>query len=261
MSKQKTILLLWCLLVFTPLVNPAQKYKHKTEAEIAALTPAQRVDEWINESVHHDKYWETDHHHELIRKYELLDGMKAVPRFTELIESYDPTKFREGKGDFDDRFDATYYLLHFIDSSSVRLRSAEEGRKAIEALERAAERLRKSKYDTDPNTKYLRKEMIRSAESYIKEWKGIGWTDDNIQNTFRFVYKIKISDEELAKLSDFLTARYPDYPSWSAGRSTIDNTEIGPAGYPVVNVMLVKPERYYEVYLEFKKSNPYVSSE
>ena len=134
------------------------------------------------------------------------------------------------------------------------MRSAEEGRKAINALERSIERLRKSKYSTDPNTKYLRKDMISSAESYLKEFKGIGWTDDNIQDTFRFLYKIKISNEELAEFSDFLTARYSDYPSWSKGESTKDDTEIGPAGYPVVNVMLVKPERYYEVYLEFKKS-------
>ena len=85
----KLIILLLCLICFSSFAIQA-KYKHKTEAEIAALTPAQRVDEWINEEIHHEKYWETDKQDELIRKYILLDGMKAVPRFTELFDGYDP---------------------------------------------------------------------------------------------------------------------------------------------------------------------------
>lgn len=250
----KSVILIVFLISLMPLATLAQKYKHKSEAEIAAMTPAQRVDEWINEQVYHQKYWETDRQDELIRKYLLLDGMKAVPRLTELIDAYDPTKFREGKGELDERFDNAYYFLHFIDNLKVRLRSAEEGRKLLDALERSIERLRKSKYSTDPNTKYLRKEMIRSAESYLEDFRGIGGIDWDIQDTLRFTYKIKISDEELAKFSDFMVEHYPDYPSWSEGKMTKDATEISPAGYPVMNRILQKPERYYEAYLEFKKA-------
>ena len=250
----KYIIFFFCLLSFAPVLIHAQKYKHKTEAEIAALTPAQRVDEYINEEVYHLKYWETDNHIELIRKYVLLDGMKAVPRITEIIDAYDPTAFREGKGKLDARFGESYYLLHFIDYSSVRLRSTEEGRKAINAVERAIERLRKSKYVKDPNAKYGRNDIIKGAQIYLKDWIRVGIKDRDIQNTLRFIYKIRVSDEELAELSDFLAARYPDYPSWSNSKLTKDESELGPAGYPVQIGILQKPERYYEAYLEYKKS-------
>src|SRR5215204_1565432 len=132
-QNMKKMILILSLICFASSLAQAQKYKHKTEAEIAAMTPAQRVDEYVNEEVYHLKYWETDKQTELIRKYVLLDGMKAVPRLTEIIDAYDPTTFPEGK--LDDRYSASYYLLHFEDYSSVRLRSAEEGRRAITAIE------------------------------------------------------------------------------------------------------------------------------
>ena len=249
----KATIIFLCLISFGAVAIQAQKYKHKSEAEIAAMTPAQRVDEWVNEEVHHLKYWETDKQSELIRKYVLLDGMKAVPRITEIIDAYDPTQFPEGKGKLDERNSASYYLLHFIDYSSVRLRSAEEGKKALAAIERSIVRLRISKYDKDPNAKSGRKDTIDDVESYLKWWKGVGSKDGNIQNTLRFVYKIKISDEELAEFSDFLVTRYPDYPSWSNSKLTKDESELGPAGYPVQIGILEKPERFHEAYLEFKK--------
>ena len=250
----KKMIFILCFVCFTSCMAQAQKYKHKTEAEIAALTPSKRVDEWVNEYVYHLKYWETDKQDELIRKYILFDGMKAVPRLIEIIDEYDPTQFREGKGKLDDRYGASYYLLHFIDNSSVRLRSAEEGKKAINALEYSLERLRKSKYDIDPNAKSGRKDMIDEVERRLKDAKGINWKDGDIKSTLRFVYKIRVSDKELAEFSDFLVARYPDYPSWSESKLTKDESELGPDGRPVMTGVLQKPEHYYETYLEFKKT-------
>ncbi len=218
----KHYILILCLVISMPLATLAQKYKHKSEAEIAAMTPAQKVDEWVNEEVHHEKYWETDKQTELIRKYVLLDGMKAVPRLTEIIDEYDPTQFREGKGNLDNRYDVSLELLQFIDNQSVRLRSAEEGRKAIAAIERSIERLRRSKYNTDPNAEYGRNDIVKGAESIFKVVKAVNYRDITIQNTLRFIYKIRISDEELAELSDFLVAHYPDYPSWSNSKLTKD---------------------------------------
>jgi hypothetical protein len=75
-----------------------------------------------------------------------------------------------------------------------------------------------------------------------------------IQDTFRFIYKIKISDEELLEFSNYLSTTHPDYPSWSKGKGVKDDTDIAPYGGPTVNTMLIKPERYYEAYLEFKKT-------
>ncbi len=40
-----------------------------------------------------------------------------------------------------------------------------------------------------------------------------------------------------------VTARYPEYLSWSEEYIVKDDTEFSPAGLPVMNVMLKKPER------------------
>jgi hypothetical protein len=83
------ILLLW-LTSFTSFALPAQKYRHKSEAQIASLTPAQRVDEWVNELVYH-RFDLSDEHESIIEKYILQDGLKALPRMIEIIDEYDPT--------------------------------------------------------------------------------------------------------------------------------------------------------------------------
>ena len=44
------------------------QYRHKTEAEITAMTPAERVDEYADEQAFH-KYEFLDQQHELISKY------------------------------------------------------------------------------------------------------------------------------------------------------------------------------------------------
>ena len=48
----KPIILLW-LMCFAPFVIHAREYKHKSEAELARLTPAQRMDEYAEEQAHH----------------------------------------------------------------------------------------------------------------------------------------------------------------------------------------------------------------
>ena len=46
-------LLLFCFLSFAPMVEACAQYRHKSEAEIAAMTPTQRVDEYANEQAYH----------------------------------------------------------------------------------------------------------------------------------------------------------------------------------------------------------------
>jgi hypothetical protein len=118
-----------------------EKYRHKSRAEIAGMTPAQRVDEWVNEQVHH-QYDLSDDHAEIIKKYILRDGFKALPRLIEIMDEYDPTRFREGKGRRGERFDACWLMLGYLDHDAVRLRAAEEGLRAMKALERSIQRMR-----------------------------------------------------------------------------------------------------------------------
>jgi hypothetical protein len=248
----KSVILLLCLICFASIATQA-KYKHKSEVEIAAMTPAQRVDEWINEQVYH-RFDVLDKQGDLIRKYVTLDGMKAMPRIIEIIDEYDPTRFREGKGRRGERFDACRLMLGYIDDYGIRLRSAEEGRMSISALEQAIERMRRAGYGKPNQDDWQRSDRVALVVMQIDYAKGVNRKDKDVRDTLRFVYKIKLSDAELSGYSQFLTASYPDYPSWGEGKLTKDESEIGPSGYPVQIIVLEKSERYYQSYLEFKES-------
>src|SRR5881227_3294960 len=68
------------------------QYYHKSEAELAAMTPSQRVDEYADEQAYHKYDLLADHQYELIHKYIVQDGLKALPHMIEIINEYDPAK-------------------------------------------------------------------------------------------------------------------------------------------------------------------------
>jgi len=241
------------LMSFAPFVAHAQKYKHKTEAEIAQMTPVQRVDEYANEEAHH-KYDTLDDYFILVDKYIRRDGLKAVPRITEIIDEYDPTRSSGKRGRKGERFDAAWMLLSDLDVHVVRLRASEEGRRAIDALERSVERMRAAGYGKKDQDGWERHGRFESVVDRIKYAKGINRRDDSIRDTFRLEYKIILSDAELLEFSNFLVTNYPEYPSWSETNHFRDYTQLNKAGNPLWVYALKKPERYYEAYLEFKKT-------
>ena len=49
----KTMILLLSLFSFGPCVDVCAQYRHKSEAEIAAMTSAQSVDEYADEHAYH----------------------------------------------------------------------------------------------------------------------------------------------------------------------------------------------------------------
>lgn len=246
------ILLLW-LASFAPTVLSAQRYRHKSEAAIARMTPAQRVDEWVNEEVYH-RYDVLDDQSELITKYLLRDGLAALPRMIEIMEEYDPTRFPEGKDRRGERFDAVWMMLGTIDDHAVRLRGSAEGRRAIAALERAINRMRAAGYGKEDQHEWEQHGRFDLALMNLEEAKGIGFADDAIRETFRLEYKIRLSDEELLAFSNFLVSIDPTYPSWSGTNYFRDYTQINEAGYPLWVRTMKKPERFYQAYLEFKKA-------
>ncbi|MDQ5845395.1 MAG: hypothetical protein M3539_08885, partial [Acidobacteriota bacterium] len=209
----KSILLLLCLLSFA-FVDSCAAYSHKSEAEIARMSPAGRVDEWVNEKVHH-RYDLSDKHAATIRTYLLRDGLKSLPRAIEIMNEYDPTRFPEGQGRRGERFDAAAMLVSHIDELAVRVRGSDEGRKAMDALERAINRMRAAGYGREDQQEWAQHGRIEVALSYLQAARGINDTDYAIKHTLRYEHRIQISDTELLELSNFLVARYPEYPSWS----------------------------------------------
>lgn len=230
----------------------SQRYKHKSEAELERMTPAQRFDEWVNEQVYH-RYDLEDPQLEILRLRVSRDGLTAVPRMIEYLNGYDPTRPGGQSKRKGERFDTAWLMFGYIDVLEIRLRASEEGRRAMDALQRAIERMRAAGFE--------QKEMgdwelsrIELAKSYLKEARGINPTDTNIRFTLRFLYKIRLSEAEMLEFSNFLTARDPTYVSWSKGKGVQDPSEINAVGVPVRITVMIKPERYYEAYLEFKKA-------
>jgi hypothetical protein len=96
-----------------------RNYKHKTEAEIARMTPQQRIDEEIKERDHLTDH--ADKQDDLIRKYRAGDGVKGASRLIELIDKYEPKRLRNPAGE-------AIMIAGDIDENSVRLRGSPEGR-------------------------------------------------------------------------------------------------------------------------------------
>jgi hypothetical protein len=85
----------------------------------------------------------------------------------------------------------------------------------MEALERAINRMRAAGYGQEDQHEWEQHGRFNLALMNLKESKGISLTDQAIRDTFRLEYKILLSDEELLAFSNFMAARYPQYPSWS----------------------------------------------
>lgn len=236
-----------------PFVVHAEPYKHKSEAEIARMTPAQRVDEWVNEQVHH-RFDLEDDHADIIKKYILHDGLAALPHMMEIMDEYDPTRFPEGKERRGERFDACWLMLGYIDEFAVRLRGSEEGRHAINALEGTINRMRAANYGQEDQHEWPQHGRFNLALIYLGDAKGINLTDQAIRDTLRREYKILLSEEELLAFSNFMAVHYSDYPSWSEQNFVNDSTRVNEAGNPIWVHTMKKPERFYEAYLEFKKT-------
>jgi hypothetical protein len=224
-----------------------QGYRHKSEAEIARMTPRDRVDEFAQEQAKH-KYDFLDDQWVVIEKHIWRDGLTALPRIIEIINDYD----QHAKKHKAERFDAMWMLLEDLDNHVIRLRGAEEGRLAMRALENAIQRMRAAGYsegDNERNDSW----RFELALISLKEAKTINGLDRAIRETFRLEYKIVLSDTELLEFSNYLVLRNAEYPSWSKTNYIRDFTRTSDAGYPL-RIYVMQPKSFYEAYLKFKKA-------
>ncbi|NOT46658.1 MAG: hypothetical protein HOP17_02765 [Acidobacteria bacterium] len=216
-----------------PILIPESErnYKHKSEPEIAAMTPEQRIDEEIKERDHMSRIG--DRQYGLILKYRRKDGLKGHAHLIKLIESYDPKRLRNHT------YSAAVMIALDIDDRTVRLRGSPEGRKIIEAIERLSSRM-----------KMAGEKYITPDEMDLPKLNGLNFVDHAIADTLWMKYRIQVSDSELLEFSNFLVSRDPTYPSWSEQDFIRDYSR--PAGPSQFHVMR-DPKRYHEMYVTFKK--------
>ncbi len=248
----KPVILLW-LLSFASVGLSAPQYRHKSEAAIARMTPAQRVDEWANEQIHHQPSL-SDHFDFVIEKYVLRDGLAGLPRMIEIVNDYDPTRAPGRRAHKGERFDAMLMLLEDLDNHVARLRGVKEGRRAVEALEQAISRMRIAGYSQRDRVKWSKYERLDFSAKNLEFIEGVSGVDDSVKDTLWVRYKILLSKEELLAFSNFLVAFDATYPAWSETDFMEDYTRLSEAGYSLLVHIMKKPERFYEAYLEFKET-------
>lgn len=210
-----------------------ENYKHKTEAEIAAMTPAQRINEEVKEQFYHMPAGAGDPYPSLLPEYIRKDGVKAMPVLTEMANQYNPNTTSRCERM---RFFVAFLIANDIDEAVIRLRATKEGLSTIEALEGALRRMNEAGFDNEQQKR-------RDYEPYmgnLKRLRGGSIKDGIIQDTLRLKHNIQMSEEELLEFSNFLTALDPTYPGWS---------EIESATPPLV---MKDSKKYYEAYLKFK---------
>jgi hypothetical protein len=247
----RQLFLLW-VVGFGGFVDACAQYRHRSEAEIAAMTPAQRVDEYANEQEYH-KYNASDAQHGLISKYLRRDGLKALPRIIEILDGYNPGGVTGQSETNGERFDAMWMLLGEIDDHVVRLRVSSKGRQAMDALERSINRMRTAGYGRNDKHEWAQHGRFELASIVLREARGLNSTDAAIQDTFRVNYKIRLSNRQLLAFTNSLVAGDPSYPSWSETDYVKDYSRVNSAGNPAQVYVMKEPDRFYQVYLRFKK--------
>ena len=218
-----------------PILIPesTKTYRHKREAEIARMTPEQRIDEQIKEHEHFLDH--SDKQSDLIQKHRRLDGLKGSSHLIKLIDSYNPRRLR------DTRFSLAIMMANDIDERVVRIRASPEGREIIAAIERLSSKMvavgKKRSYE----------------EQELPRLKGINFTDRAVSDTLWVKYKIEISDSVLLEFSNYLVQIDPTYLGWSKTEYLKDYSRLNAAGNPLQVYVMKNPERFHRAYLKFSK--------
>ena len=227
-----------------------QFYHHKSEADLARMTPEQRADEYCDEYVHHGPVHSD--YRALMRKYINLHAIRAGVRLAEIVNRYDPTVRGRSSRENGDRAYEAGFLLQMMDSNVVRLRASAEGRVALESMERLSDRMRAAHFDSEVNDHRNRSRYELLTSNLLKELEGVNYCDQAIENTLRLRYNIHFSEGELIRFVDFLIAEDPYYPAWSGREEYKDLTQRNEAGNPIWYLIMKKPEPFYKAYVQFK---------
>jgi len=207
-------------------------FKHKSEAEIAAMSPEEKMDQMVLEQMFHVPALDDDNYN-LLHLYIIDDGIKILPKAIEYMNEYDPS-VQECKERSAARLLTTAMYIDIVDSAKFRIRAVENGRVAINALEQAIERRRKSRSDAG---KHDSRENLFST--FLEGLKGLTIKDDLIKESLEKQYNIKMSEAELMEFTNFLISLDPAYPSWTKVLGWAEMTK-------------AESDLYYRAYQKFK---------
>ncbi len=231
----------------------AQFSGHKSEAEIARMTPQQRVEEYCREYVRHGV--SDDDYRQLLDRYLSQDGLRAVPHLGKIIDEYDPMQGEGESKEKSERFDAAWILLSDMDETVIRLRASREGQIGIDAMRQLIERMKAAHFDTTDPAQYDKQRRYKLCLAALKTMEGINRCDEAIGATLRLKYKISLSNHELLDFVNYLVSTVPHYPAWSGSEEFKDLTQHNEAGNPLWYLTMKNPEPFHQAYLTYKANS------
>lgn len=225
---------------------------HKSDVEMARMTPEQRVEEYCREYARHG-LWHRDYTKSLGDSI-MRDGLRAVPPLVKIIGEFDPTSPGSDDKNKYEASSAAAILLGSLDAY-FRLRAFEQGRAAINAVRHLGEQMHKGHYDTTPDegerSKALRYQITLGIQ---KDLEGNSDYDRAIRDTLELRYKVKLSDKDLLDFSNYLISQDPRYPAWSKTDWYVDHNKLNEAGNPLQYRTIQNIDPFYKEYLKFKAS-------
>jgi hypothetical protein len=207
-------------------------FKHKSEAEIAAMSPEEKIDQMVLEQMFHAP-WNNDGNYNLLHLLIIEDGIKILPKAIEYMNEYDPN-VQECEERRDARLLTAAMYINIVDSAKFRIRAIENGQLAINAFEQAIERQRK--YRSDAGKDVGRGKLF---STFLEGIKGQTVKDGLIEETLEKQHNIKIWKAESIEFTNFLISLDPAYPSWTKVLVWAEMTK-------------EESDRYYQAYLKFK---------
>jgi hypothetical protein len=227
---------------------------HKSEEQIARMTPDQRVEEYCREHARHLFSYHVEYV-ALLTKYLRQDGLKVMPQVIQEIDAYDPTRRAGASEEKFRRYEGANFILDVLDVKVFRVRAFEEGRKAIEAIRRSIERMRAARFDNPKEVEYEMHRRYELSLGYLNNREGLSLTDEGIKDTLKYNYDISLSDDELLAFVNYLISQDPYYPGWSEREMRKEDPRNASSKW----LFLYKnPEPFHRAYLEYKakKSKP-----
>lgn len=244
--------LLLILLITPPALRAQFGSGHKSEEQIARMTPDQRVEEYCREHARH-LFLSHQEYVALLTRYLRQDGLKVMPQVIREIEAYDPTRHESASEEKLRRYEGANFILDELDVNAFRVRAFEEGRKAIQAVKQSIERMRAAHFDDPKVVEYEMNRRYELSLGYLKKMEELSNSDYRIQDTLRYNYDISLSDDELLSFVNYLISQDPYYPGWSERESFRKHP---PDSKNSKWLFLYKnPEPFHQAYMEYKAKN------
>jgi hypothetical protein len=225
--------------------------RHRPDEDIVRMTPDQRVQEYCEEYARHSDGHSKYRH--LLADLIMTDGSKAVPALTRFVNEFDPNDRKANNQRRDANCYAAEGLLYQMDQGRVRLRGISEGRIAIDAIKRLAERMKAAHFDRErEETEYSRPLRYEGTLGGLRSLESINRYDHAIRDTLALRYNIDLSEDDILGFTNSLLSKDPYYPTWSEIELFKDRRKTNEGGYPLQYLIVKDIGLFYQAYLRYR---------